>query len=165
MRGASDYLLEGHIEEYDFARALRQIDEREEARRALFIEQDRAQVTLNSIGDAVLSVDVAGHVTYLNVMAERMTGWTCQQALGQPLARIFRIVDSVTRTPARDPLALAMQLDKAVGLSANSLLIRRDGHETAIEDSSAPIHDRDGRISGAVIVFHDVGHARAMVPR
>jgi PAS domain-containing protein len=84
--GAQDYLLEGHIDTYAFARALRGIEEREEARRALFGEKERAQVTLNSIGDAVLSTDM-GNVTYLNVVAEHMTGWSCVEAVGQPLSR------------------------------------------------------------------------------
>ncbi len=163
VRGARDYLLEGHLDSYAFARALRNITEREVARQELFIEHERAQVTLNSIGDAVLSVDVAGNVTYLNVVAEQMTGWSTKEAVGLPLADVFHIVDSVTRLASRNPLELAIQLDRAVGLNAHCILIRRDGHEAAIEDSAAPIHDRDGRITGAVIVFRDVKMARSMV--
>jgi diguanylate cyclase (GGDEF)-like protein/PAS domain S-box-containing protein len=123
---------------------------------------ERAQDTLDSIGDAVVSTDVAGNVTYLNAVAEAMTGWSCAEACGRPLQEVVRIVDADTREPARDPLALAMRQDAAVGLSANCLLIRRDGHECAIEDTATPIHDRHGRLTGAVIVFHDVGVARAM---
>jgi len=111
----------------------------------------------------VLSTDVSGRVTYLNAVAEHMTGWSSREAIGRPLTDVFQILDSVSRVPSPNPLALAMTLDKAVGLSANCLLIRRDGHEVAIEDSAAPIHDRDGEITGAVIVFHDVSVARAMV--
>jgi len=123
---------------------------------------ERAQDTLDSIGDAVVSTDLAGNVTYLNPVAERMTGWSRPEACGRPLQEIVRIIDADTREPARDPLALAIRQDAAVGLSANCLLIRRDGHESAIEDTATPIHDRSGRLTGAVIVFHDVGAARAM---
>jgi diguanylate cyclase (GGDEF)-like protein/PAS domain S-box-containing protein len=128
----------------------------EEAR---FAARERAEVTLNSIGDAVLSTDIHGRVTYLNLAAEAMTGWTREAAAGRPLADVFRIIDGATREPARNPLNLAMQLNKSVGLTANCVLVRRDGREREIEDSAAPIHDRDGHLTGAVIVFRDVGAA------
>ena len=89
LRGAQDYLLEGHIDSYAFVRSIRNILEREVARQELFIERDRAQVTLNSIGDAVLSTDISGNVTYLNVVAEHMTGWSRQEAVGHPLSDVF----------------------------------------------------------------------------
>jgi diguanylate cyclase (GGDEF)-like protein/PAS domain S-box-containing protein len=160
-RGAQDYLLDGHIDSYAFVRSIRNIIEREVARQDLFIERDRAQVTLNSIGDAVLSTDNSGNVTYLNVVAERMTGWSRQQAMGRPLTDVFQIVDGDTHEPAPNPLALAIQENRAVGLSANCVLIRRDGVETAVEDCAAPIHDQHGQLTGAVIVFRDVSVARS----
>jgi diguanylate cyclase (GGDEF)-like protein/PAS domain S-box-containing protein len=163
LHGAQDFLLEGHIDSYLFERAIRNIVEREIAREELFIEKDRAQVTLNSIGDAVLSTDIKGNVVYLNVVAEHMTGWSKKEAVGHPLSEVFQIIDGATRKPSPNPLELAIQLDKPVGLSANCILIRRDGYECAIEDSAAPIHDRDGQVTGAVIVFHDVSMARAVV--
>jgi diguanylate cyclase (GGDEF)-like protein/PAS domain S-box-containing protein len=162
-RGAQDFLLEGHIDSYLLERAIRNIVEREIARQELFIERDRAQVTLNSIGDAVLSTDVLGNVVYLNAVAEHMTGWSKREAVGHPLGDVFQILDGATHKPSPNPLELAIQLDKAVGLSANCILVRRDGYECAIEDSAAPIHDRDGQVTGAVIVFHDVSMARAVV--
>lgn len=125
-------------------------------------EKERAELTLNSIGDAVLSTDISCNVTYLNVVAERMTGWSRKEASGRPLAAVLQIIDGVTRETARNPMALAVQLDKTVGLTSNCVLIRRDGFESAIEDSAAPIHDRGGRVIGAVMVFHDVSAARAM---
>jgi|HubBroStandDraft_6_1064221.scaffolds.fasta_scaffold21583_2 diguanylate cyclase (GGDEF)-like protein/PAS domain S-box-containing protein len=161
--GAQDFLLEGHIDSYLFERAIRNIIEREIARQELFIERDRAQVTLNSIGDAVLSTDIHGNVVYLNVVAEHMTGWSRKEAVGHPLSDVFQIIDGATHKPSPNPLELAIQLDKPVGLSANCILVRRDGYECAIEDSAAPIHDRDGQVTGAVIVFHDVSMARAVV--
>ena len=163
LQGARDYLLEGHLDSYAITRAIRNITERETARRELFIEKERAQVTLNSIADAVLSTDISGNVTYLNLVAEEMTGWSREEAVGRPLREVFQIVDGVTHRPSPNPLELAIQQGKAVALSANCILVRRDGYESAIEDSCAPIHDREGQITGAVIVFHDVSMARAVV--
>jgi diguanylate cyclase (GGDEF)-like protein/PAS domain S-box-containing protein len=163
VRGAQDYLLEGHVDSYSFARAIRNIIEREIARQELFAEKERAQVTLNSIGDAVLSTDISGNVTYLNVVAEHMTGWFRKEAVGRPLHEVFQIIDGTTHRPSPNPMELAIRENKTVGLTANCILVRRDGYECAIEDSAAPIHDRDGQVTGAVIVFHDVSLARAMV--
>jgi diguanylate cyclase (GGDEF)-like protein/PAS domain S-box-containing protein len=162
-RGAKDYLLNGHIGTYSFGRAIRNMAERKTAEEVLFTEKERAQVTLASIGDAVLSTDILGHVTYLNAVAEQMTGWSQMDAAGRPLAEVFQIVDGATHKPSINPLGLAIDENKTVGLAANSILIRRDGYESAIEDSAAPIHDRDGQVTGAVIVFHDVSTARAMM--
>jgi diguanylate cyclase (GGDEF)-like protein/PAS domain S-box-containing protein len=163
LHGAQDYLLEGHLDSHLFARAIRNIIEREVARLELFTEKERAQVTLNSIGDAVLSTDISGNVTYLNVVAEHMTGWSRKEAMGHPLSDVFQIIDGVTHKPSPNPMELAIRENKTVGLTANCILVRRDGYESAIEDSAAPIHGRDGQVAGAVIVFHDVSVARAMV--
>jgi diguanylate cyclase (GGDEF)-like protein/PAS domain S-box-containing protein len=163
LQGAQDYILEGHLDSYSFARSIRNIIERETARHELFAERERAQVTLNSIGDAVLSTDISGNVTYLNVVAEQMTGWLLKEALGRPLREVFQIIDGSTHKPSPNPMELAIQENKTVGLTANCILIRRDGHECAIEDSAAPIHDRDGQVTGAVIVFHDVSMARSVM--
>jgi diguanylate cyclase (GGDEF)-like protein/PAS domain S-box-containing protein len=130
---------------------------------ALFEEKERAQVTLNSIGDAVLTTDLMGNVTYLNLVAETMTGWSREEALGRPLAEVFRIIDGTTRAVAANPARRAMVEDRTVGLAADCVLVRRDGVESPVEDSAAPIHNRDGRVSGAVIVFHDVSQSRAIV--
>ena len=135
------------------------------AEEALFEEKERAQVTLNSIGDAVLTTDLAGNVSYLNLVAEAMTGWLRESALGRPLAEVFRIIDSKTRAVAENPAQRAIKEDKTVGITANCMLIRRDGFESAIEDSAAPIHNRAGRVIGAVLVFHDVSESRAVALR
>ena len=129
---------------------------------ALFEAKERAQVTLDSIGDAVLTSDLQGKVTYLNREAERMTGWSWSEALGQPLVEVFKIVDGTTRQPVINPAQQAIAEDKKVDLAMNSLLIRRDGSECAIEDSMAPIHNRNGNVTGAVIVFHDASASQAM---
>jgi diguanylate cyclase (GGDEF)-like protein/PAS domain S-box-containing protein len=127
---------------------------------ALFVEKERAQVTLNSIGDAVICTDVGGHVTYLNAAAERLTGWLCSEGVDLPLETVFHIIDPKTRAPIQNPMALATAENKVVGLPPLCTLIRRDGSEIAIEDSTAPIHDRQGHVTGAVMVFHDVSAAR-----
>ncbi|MBS1230831.1 MAG: putative signal transduction protein containing a rane domain, an and a domain [Proteobacteria bacterium] len=129
---------------------------------ALFDEKERAQVTLNSIGDAVLSTDLQGHLSYMNVVAEAMTGWSYQEAMGRSLADVFRVVNGTTRRTIANPALLAISDDRTVELAGDCVLIRRDGVEFAIEDSSAPIHDRDGQVSGAVIVFHDVSASKSM---
>src|ERR1700730_17008365 len=162
QHGAQDYLLEGHINRSSLARTLRNIAQRKAAEEVLFEEKERAQVMLNSIGDAVLSTDIAGNVTYLNVVAEQMTGWSRKEAAGRPLAEVFHIIDGVTRQASQNPMELAIQRNKAVGLGANCILVRRDGYECAIEDCAAPIHDGNAQVTGAVIVFHDVSAARAM---
>lgn len=132
------------------------------AEEALFEEKERAQVTLNSIGDAVMTTDLLGNVTYLNLVAEAMTGWSREDALGRPLSEVFRIIDGTTRQTAANPGQRAIEEDRTVGLVADCVLVRRDGFESAIEDSAAPIHNRDGRVAGAVIVFHDASQSRAM---
>ncbi len=136
-----------------------------ETREDLFEQRERARVTLDSIGDAVLTTDLHGRITYLNRTAEAMTGWSREEAEGRPLAEVFRIIDGNTGETAADPARLAIEEDRTMGLSADCVLIRRDGEEVPIEDSVAPIHDRAGRVSGAVIVFHDVTQSRAMILR
>jgi len=161
-RGAQDYLLPGHLDSYSLPRALRNAIERKAVEDALYVEKERALVTLNSIGDAVLCTDISGNITYLNLVAEAMTGWPRKEAIGKPLAEVFQIIDGATRQPAQDPMEMAVAQNRTVGLTVDCVLIRRDAFESAIEDSAAPIHDRSGRVIGAVIVFHDVSAARAM---
>jgi diguanylate cyclase (GGDEF)-like protein/PAS domain S-box-containing protein len=161
-RGAKDYLLEDHIDSYSFDRAIRNMVERQTAEEVLFSEKERAQVTLNSIGDAVLSTDISGGITYLNAVAESMTGWSSDDAVGRPLAEVLKIIDGSTREPSPNPMELAVAENNTVRLASNCILIRRDGCESAIEDSAAPIHNRAGVVTGAVIVFHDVTVSRAL---
>lgn len=161
-RGAHDFLLKDHLDSYSLTRAVAGMFERRSTADALFVEKERAEVTLNSIGDAVLSTDIAGNITYLNSVAECMTGWSKAEALGRPLAEVFHIIDGTTREHSDNPMSLAVRENKTVSLTANCILVRRDGHESPIEDSAAPIHDRSGQITGAVIVFHDVSAARQM---
>lgn len=165
QHGAQDYILDSRLDSYSLLKALHNMLERTANAEALFIEKERAEVTLNSIGDAVISTDVAGKVTYLNQVAEAMTGWTSAEALGEPFSEVFRIIDSTNPEHTVNPMAIAIQQNRSVGLNGSCVLIRRDGVEFAIEDSAAPIHDRRGQVTGAVMVFHDVTEARALSQR
>ena len=166
QEGAQDYLLKSQIETYGttrgLVRALRYAIERKILEDALFVEKERAQVTLNSIGDAVACTDMSGNLTFLNFVAEKLTGWSRQEAEGRPMAEIFRILDTANREIIPNPMDIAVRRDRTVHLPANSILVRRDGFEIPIEDSVAPIHDREGQAAGAVIVFRDVSAARAL---
>src|SRR5580704_5553743 len=162
QRGAKDYLLKGHLGGYSLPLTLRNVITRNSWEKATFVEAERARVTLASIGDAVLSTDVTGNVSYLNHVAEQLTGWSHGEAVGRPLAEIFKIIDGITREPAPDPMEQAIQANATVGLTLNCVLIRRDGQESAIEDAAAPIRDSEGELTGAVIVFRDVNVARAL---
>jgi diguanylate cyclase (GGDEF)-like protein/PAS domain S-box-containing protein len=160
--GAQDYLFKPRLDAYLLPKALGSMIERAAYSEALFEEKERAQVTLNSIGDAVVSTDVEGRVTYLNAIAEDLTGWSQKEAMGRPVEDVFQFLDAITRESAPNPLMLAIRSNRAVSLTPNCVLVRRDGVEAAIEDSAAPIHDRRGDVTGAVMVFHDVSMARAM---
>lgn len=162
QHGAQDYLLKTRVDSYLLHKALGSMIERSAIAEALFEERERAQVTLKSIGDAVVSIDARGNVTYLNIVAETMTGWSRDEAAGHSVEEVLRIVDVTTREIVPNPMALAIRENKTVDLKANCVLIRRDGVETGIEESAAPIHDRQGQVTGAVMVFHDVSMARAL---
>ena len=162
QEGAQDYLIKGDISTRGLLRALRYAMERNTMDEELFVEKERAQVTLNSIGDAVVCTDISGNITFLNIVAERTTGWSRQEAVGRPMAEVLRILDTASRKIIADPMAMAVGLGRAGSLPLNCILVRRDGFEVPIEDSVAPIHDRKGKVIGAVIVFRDVSAARAM---
>lgn len=147
---------------FGLVQTVEDISERKATEDALFAEQERAQVTLNSIGDAVVTTDLLGNVTFVNLVAEAMTGWPRETAMGRPLAEVFNIIDGKTRAVTLNPALRAIAENRTVGLAMDSVLIRRDGAETAIEDSAAPIHNRDGQVTGAVLVFHDVSESREM---
>src|SRR5215831_2845105 len=128
--------------------------------RAVTEAKERFEVTLASIGDAVIVTDTAGQVTFLNGAAESLTGSNRIEALGRPLAEIFSIVNEQTRQQAEDPVHKVLQRGITVGLANHTLLIRKDGLERLIDDSAAPIHDQQGKISGVVLVFRDVTERR-----
>jgi PAS domain S-box-containing protein len=126
----------------------------------LLQQREWFEVTLASIGDAVITTDVEGCVTFLNPVAETMTGWTSAEARGKPLTAVFNIVNEDTRQPAENPIEKVLLSGRVVGLANHTALIARDGTELSIEDSAAPIRDTAGNIAGAVMVFHDVTRRR-----
>ena len=162
QEGAQDYLIKGQIESRGLLRALRYAVERKILEEALFTEKERAQVTLGCIGDGVVCTDIDGLITYLNAVAEKMTGWSLAEAAGRPMVEIFRTVGTATGASTETTAELAILQIRAMHLPSSCLLIRRDGTEIAIEDSIAPIHNREGKKIGAVIVFRDVSAAQAM---
>lgn len=136
--------------------------QRSAAEDALFQAKERAEVTLHSIGDAVITTDAQGVVDYLNPVAETLAGWTLAEATGQPLTEVFPIFNESTHEAVENPVALCLREGVIVGMANHTLLITRDGREIAIEDSAAPIRDRSGEITGVVMVFHDVTQSREM---
>ncbi len=162
QEGAQDYLIKGQIEPRELLRALRYAVERKGIEESLFAEKERAQVTLDSIGDAVVCVDILGNVTFLNPVAEMLTGWSVSEIIGQPMAEALRIIDAISREAIVDPMERVIVQNRPGNLPSNSILIRRDGSEVPIEDSVSPIRDREREVTGAVIVFRDVSVARAM---
>jgi diguanylate cyclase (GGDEF)-like protein/PAS domain S-box-containing protein len=169
QEGAQEHLIKGQIETRGLVRAMRYAIERkamEEAllvkEEALFVEKERAQVTLNSIGDAVICTDISGNITFLNLVAERMTSWSRQAAEARPTAEVFRMIDAANRETTPNPMERAVEQDRTVHLPSNCLLAQRDGSEIPVEGCISPIHDREGKATGAVIVFRDVSIARAM---
>jgi diguanylate cyclase (GGDEF)-like protein/PAS domain S-box-containing protein len=160
--GAQDFLIKGRVEARGLLLALRYAIERKAMEETLFAEKERAQVTLNSIGDAVACTDSSGNITFLNLVAENLSGWSRQEALGRPMAEVLRILDAQTHETIPNPMEMAVQRNRTEHLPLNCVLLHRDGREIPIEDSVSPIHDRQGQVSGAVIVFRDVTVARAL---
>ncbi|HSB78836.1 MAG TPA: PAS domain S-box protein, partial [Candidatus Methylomirabilis sp.] len=119
-------------------------------------QREWLRVTLTSIGDAVLTTDTAGRITFLNPVAERLTGWRQDDALGRPVQSVFRTVDERAHEPAEDIVARVLREGCTVLLTDHTALAARDGREWPIEDSAAPITDSTGEVSGVVVVFHDV---------
>jgi PAS domain S-box-containing protein len=118
------------------------------------------RVTLASIGDGVISTDADGRVTYLNGVAEALTGWSMSEALNRSLPEIFQIINEETREPVEDPALRAIGEGEIIGLTNHTLLVARDGTERPIDDSAAPIRDDQGRTIGVVLVFRDVSDRR-----
>ncbi len=135
--------------------ANRMVEERGRFERVISEEKERLTVTLASIGDGVITTDTDGRIVLLNGAAEQMTGWHSADAAGLPLDAVFRIVMERTRKPAVDPVKKVLESGRVEELANSTMLIARDGRELIIEDSAAPIRDRDGRIIGVVLVFRD----------
>ncbi|MFP5287417.1 MAG: diguanylate cyclase domain-containing protein, partial [Thermoanaerobaculia bacterium] len=138
------------------------VTERKQAEEALHSEKERALVTLASIGDGVIRADAEGRIDYMNPVAERLTGWSSERALGQPVSEVFRIVDETTRQPLLDPLDRCLAEGKVVESPGHAPLVTDDGKEYSVRDTAAPIRDRRGNLLGAVLIFKDVTQLRGM---
>jgi diguanylate cyclase (GGDEF)-like protein/PAS domain S-box-containing protein len=132
---------------------------------AMFDEQERARVTLDSIGDAVITTDAAMRIEYLNPVAERLTQWTLAEARGRPLSDVMPLINEATRQPTSTPMDQVLRENRSAPFSREVALMQRDGSPLAIEDGAAPIQDRQGRVIGGVTVFRDVTAARSMAHR
>ena len=138
------------------------ITERRQTEDTLFEEKELAQVTLRSIGDAVITTNIDAQIQFLNPIAENLTGWRVEDAIGRDLVDVFRVINEDTRMPVVDPVARCLREGCVVGLANHSILIRRDGREFSIDDSAAPIRNRKGEIVGTVLVFHDITEERRL---
>ena len=125
-------------------------------------QHEMLRVTLQSIGDAVITTDADGNVTWFNPVAERITGWLTEEAKNKPLTQVFNIINEKTRKPAENPVLACLKHKNTVGLANHTLLISRDGTEYGIEDSAAPIRDEHGKLLGVILVFHDVTEQRRL---
>src|SRR3569623_1405497 len=162
---AEDALRKAHAELEDRVRhrtaeLQSEIVERQRAEQALLEEKERVVVTLRSIGDAVIATDPIGRIRSMNPAAEAMTGWPEADALGRPLAEVFRIIDEDTREPMTDPVRRCIEQGRITGLAGRSVLLARSGEELGIDASASPIFGRQGGILGTVIVFRDVTQQR-----
>lgn len=145
-----------------FEGTLIDVTERKRAEMAIFEAKERAQVTLQSIGDAVITTDAHGLVDYLNPVAESLVGWENREALNRPIGVILTLVDEISGAPAECPAMRCLREDRPIGLSQQTLLVTRQGQRIDIQHSAAPIHDRDGNLTGTVIVFHDISKERRL---
>ncbi len=134
----------------------RDVTDKRRAEEALRKSEEWLRVTLGSIGDAVIASDTAGNVVFLNPVAAALTGWTPEAAHGQPMRQVFRLINELTHEPSEDLVARVLRENRIVELANHTALVTKDGREVPVEDSAAPITDTDGRVSGVVIVFHDV---------
>jgi diguanylate cyclase (GGDEF)-like protein/PAS domain S-box-containing protein len=164
-QGAQDLLLKSNLDGGGLRRAVRNAMARKAREVAVFNDNERARVTLASIGDAVLSTDSGWLVSFINPIAEKLTGWTCAQAVGRPVSEVFQVLDGMTRERIVPQMELAIQRGRTIILPPNCVLVRRDGQELHIEDSAAPIHDLSGEFAGMVVVFHDVSESRALTQK
>jgi PAS domain S-box-containing protein len=153
LRNAEEILLARNRAERELRDAKEDLEKKNQE-----LQQQRAwsQVTLSSIGDAVITTDAQGKVTFLNPVAEAMTGWSSEEAIGKPLAAVFNIINEYTLVPVEHPVEKVLREGRIVGLANHAALVGRHGSVIAIEDSAAPIRDLTGNLAGAVMVFRDV---------
>lgn len=144
-----------------YRRIRREIDLQYVAALEIQRQQEILAVTLSSIGDAVIITDTKGRITFLNAVAEELTGWSSAEAVGAPCSEVFRIINETSRQPMESPVDKVLRHGKIIGLANHTLLIRKDGGEVPVDDSGAPIREEDGTIRGAVLVFRDFSAHKA----
>lgn len=138
------------------------ITERKIYEEALFREKESAQITLQSIGDGVITTDAQSTIDYINPVAEELTGWRLEDAMGRPVEEIFRAFHEETCEPLENPLSVSIRRIRPIKSVRPMLLIRRDGNELYVESTAAPIRDGAGHVAGGVLVFHDVSESREL---
>jgi diguanylate cyclase (GGDEF)-like protein/PAS domain S-box-containing protein len=165
QHGVQDFLLKERLDAYVLPKTLAAAIARARLADNLSAQRERAQITLDSIGDAVICTDLDGRVSYLNAAAQRLSGWSTPEAVGRSFDHVMRLAHAGTRETLPNTMLAATLQDGALALPRDCILIRRDGVEIHIEDSTAPIHDRSGAMVGAVMVIHDVSAARALAQK
>ncbi|QKI88517.1 EAL domain-containing protein [Thiomicrorhabdus xiamenensis] len=146
----------------NFSSMLQQLEKNENA---LFEEKERAEITLKSIGDAVVVIDENGNIGYMNPAAEQITAWECEDALNKPITEVMQLFNESTKKPVTNPALRALEYNKVVGISKETILINRLGDTISLVDSAAPIIDRNSHIIGAIMVFHDATEERSLQQR
>lgn len=143
-----------------------EVEERRRTEADLYLEKELAQVTLEAIGDGVITTDTNGWIEYLNPVAEQLTSWTVAEARGRALSEVFKLIEETTRQPVADPVNRCLNEERSVRLSGHTLLARRDeNREVSVEVTAGPLRDSQRRVMGTVLVFHDVTEMRGMARR
>ena len=143
----------------------REIVERKKAEDSLRESEERWATTLASIGDAVIATDVDGQISFMNNVAEELTGWTLPEASTKPVAEVFNIINEHTRYQVENPVTKVLREGMIVGLANHTILVRKDGTEVPIDDSGAPIRDTSGKTMGVVLVFRDITERKEAVDK
>lgn len=158
--GAHDYLDKNRITAESLRHAVNTAVEKARLQRQLDEQREWFRVTLASIGDGVLATDTTGNVTFINEVAQHLTGWTQAEAQGQPITEVFQIINEETRATVESPVIRTLREGRIVGLANHTILIARDGREVPIDDSAAPIRDEKGMVKGAVLIFRDIAERK-----
>jgi PAS domain S-box-containing protein len=154
--GAQDYLIKGQIDGRLLGRSIRYAVERSRILSKLATERECLSVTINSIGEGFISTDTDGMVILMNKEAEKLTGWSRDEALGKPLRDVFNIVNQKNQKRCENPVERVLKNGNVVGLDLHTALVAKDGTEKIISDCGAPIRDKHGKIIGTVLIFHDI---------
>jgi diguanylate cyclase (GGDEF)-like protein/PAS domain S-box-containing protein len=160
--GASDYLIKNDLKSSVLERAIRYALERRKMEDELFQEKEQAIVALESIGDSVIITDMNGNINRLNRVAEKITGWSIQEAQGLPFVDIIKLINEDTGKPIDNPITHVLTQNAIINFPSQTIIMSRDNHEYAIEGTASPIHNRESQIIGIILVIHDVTSAREM---